>query len=156
MRNIILIGYQGVGKTFYGKRLSRHFSMNFIDTDALLEEKFKTSIKNLYKTLGEKDFRNREKESILQLKEVKNSVIATGGGVVEIEDITFFLQGLGLVVYIHCELHLLKSRWKQEGLFYNGVDIEEKFNQRARLYEICCHKKVEGKWDQILSVGNLR
>ena len=38
-KNIVLIGFMGCGKTTFGKKLSRYFRCNFIDTDKYIENK---------------------------------------------------------------------------------------------------------------------
>ncbi len=156
MKNIVLIGYQGVGKTFYGRMLAQECNMNFVDTDEILEREFKEGIKGVYKRLGEREFRNEEKRVIEGLHGIANTVIATGGGVVEIEEAQKVLQDLGVVVYIYNCLEVLKQRRPDQGNFYNGINIEKVFERRCKLYEKCCNNKVEGTWDQILSVGSLR
>ena len=155
MRNIVLIGYQGVGKTYYGKKLSKVLDRTFIDTDELLESKFGESVRELYKRLGEVAFRKEEKTVIEQLYGMTNTIIATGGGVVEIKGALTLLQGLGHVVYLHNDLESLKKRWTGKGSFYQAASIEGVFERRCKMYKICCNSQVEGRWDQILLVGNL-
>ena len=156
MKNIVLVGYQGVGKTFYGRKLAQELDMRFVDTDEEMEKRFQGAVRSLYEKFGENTFRREEKRIIEELQGIENTVIATGGGVGEIEGIIRLLQGLGNVVYIYNNLEVLRKRWEKEGCFYAGIAVEEKFSRRCKLYEECCNNKVEGTWDQILLVGSLR
>ena len=76
---ITLIGMMGTGKTKFGCLVAKKLNCNFYDSDIIIEKKFKTSIKNLFKTDGENFFRKVEKEEIYNLinktKIVKDHVI---------------------------------------------------------------------------------
>ena len=79
-KNIVLVGMMGSGKSSIGKLLSKKTGLDFIDIDALIENKENKSITEIFKLNGEKYFRDlEEKISIKKLKEY-NSVISLGGG----------------------------------------------------------------------------
>ena len=101
MSNLILCGLKNAGKTTFGKKLSQLLGRPFIDTDRLLGNP-----RELYLHLGEKAFREKEKEIIKNL-EVENSVIALGGGTLILEENRRYLRALGTIVYIHLE----KEKW---------------------------------------------
>ena len=44
MKNIVLIGLMGVGKSTVGKKLAQKIGRDFVDTDQLIENKCGTSI----------------------------------------------------------------------------------------------------------------
>ena len=46
MKNIILVGLMGAGKTTVGRRLSQRIGWDFIDTDSLVEKNCGTSVKH--------------------------------------------------------------------------------------------------------------
>ncbi|GAB5411766.1 MAG: hypothetical protein ChlgKO_08800 [Chlamydiales bacterium] len=101
MANLILCGLKNAGKTTFGKKLSRLLNKPFIDTDGLLGNP-----RELYLALGEKAFREKEKEVIESL-EMENGVIALGGGALILEENRRYLRALGTIVYIHLE----KEEW---------------------------------------------
>ena len=79
-KNIVLVGMMGSGKSSIGKLLSKKTGLDFIDIDALIENKENKSITEIFKLNGEKYFRDlEEKISIKKLKEY-NNVISLGGG----------------------------------------------------------------------------
>ena len=51
--NIILIGFMGCGKTTFGTWIAKNKKMDFCDTDALIVEKEKKSINDIFSENGE-------------------------------------------------------------------------------------------------------
>ena len=78
--NIVLTGMPGSGKSTIGKELSASLKKEFIDTDALIVEREKRDISDIFATDGETYFRNVEKEVIKEVSLRKNVIISTGGG----------------------------------------------------------------------------
>lgn len=78
--NIVLTGMPGSGKSTIGKELSASLKKEFIDTDALIVEREKREISDIFATDGEAYFRNVEKEVIKEVSLRKNVIISTGGG----------------------------------------------------------------------------
>ena len=54
----------GVGKSTIGKSLSKKLNMNFFDTDSMIENEEKMTIKNIFEKKGEEHFRKIEKKTI--------------------------------------------------------------------------------------------
>ena len=78
--NVALIGFMGVGKSTCG-RFGSCAKLSFFDTDQAICEQVGYSIPDIFKHHGEKGFRSLENELVLNvLPKLKNSVIATGGG----------------------------------------------------------------------------
>ena len=79
--SIILFGYMGVGKSYFGRKLSKEFMIDFFDLDSYIEFYEKKSINDIFFERGEIYFRsieNKYLESILN-KNIKY-IISTGGG----------------------------------------------------------------------------
>ena len=70
----------GVGKSTIGKSLSKKLNMKFFDTDSMIENEEKMTIKNIFEKKGEEHFRKIEKKTILTVLSNTNAVIALGGG----------------------------------------------------------------------------
>ncbi len=78
---IILLGYMGSGKSSVGKSLSRVINVPFFDLDAVIEEKLKMSISEIFKLKGEIYFRKKEEEILKELlKKNQKMIVALGGG----------------------------------------------------------------------------
>ncbi|MEK6684227.1 MAG: 3-dehydroquinate synthase [Nitrospirota bacterium] len=82
MKNIVLIGFMGTGKSEVGKRLAGDLGWSFEDTDLWIEEREGRTIPEIFRRSGEARFRRREKEVVAELAKRESSVIATGGGAV--------------------------------------------------------------------------
>tara|TARA_X000001036_G_scaffold342182_1_gene321679 strand:+ start:135 stop:644 length:510 start_codon:yes stop_codon:yes gene_type:complete len=79
-KNLVLTGMMGVGKSTIGKSLSKKLNMKFFDTDSMIENEEKMTVKNIFEKKGEQHFRKIEKKTILKILNSTNSVIALGGG----------------------------------------------------------------------------
>jgi shikimate kinase len=70
----------GSGKTTTGRILAARLGWDFVDTDALIEERMGTPVARIFQDLGERVFREREAEALASLAGRTGLVIATGGG----------------------------------------------------------------------------
>jgi shikimate kinase len=82
MKNIILTGFMGTGKTAVGKELAQLLDMKLIDVDTEIEKTEKMDINEIFKRRGEQRFREIETEMIKTISRNKNAIISTGGGAV--------------------------------------------------------------------------
>ena len=80
--SIALIGFMGTGKTAAGRVLAERLGKEFVETDALIEQRADKSIPEVFRQDGEVAFRELEIEVIRELAGRKNTVIACGGGAV--------------------------------------------------------------------------
>ncbi|EPR10209.1 shikimate kinase [Ruminiclostridium papyrosolvens] len=81
-KNIVLIGFMGVGKTTVGNVLSKALNYNFYDCDDIIKQQFSMNIKDIFELYGEAYFRDVEAKVIKKLSNSSKCVIATGGGTV--------------------------------------------------------------------------
>lgn len=114
MKNICLIGLPLSGKTFLGKKLAKHFNLDFYDTDDLIEKKTKLKVEDFIEKYGIKKFRSTEKKVIFDLfKNKKRKIISFGGGVVEIKNISSIIKKNSIVCFLDTNLDILKKRFKE-------------------------------------------
>ncbi|MGB0990773.1 MAG: shikimate kinase, partial [Halarcobacter sp.] len=77
-KNIILIGFMGVGKGTIARGLVQSSDMFAIDTDDLIESMQNQKIKKIFEEHGEPYFRNLEKKTALWLENsIDNTIIST-------------------------------------------------------------------------------
>ncbi len=81
LKNIVLIGFMGTGKSCIGRLLANRLGYHFIDTDTLVEKNAKMSIPTIFKTKGEAYFRQLERDAVHFAAHKHCFVISTGGGV---------------------------------------------------------------------------
>jgi shikimate kinase len=82
MKNIVLTGFMGTGKTEVGRELSRVLGWRLIDVDDEIVKEQKMSINDIFGKLGEPAFRDMETEMIRTVSQNRNAIISTGGGAV--------------------------------------------------------------------------
>lgn len=80
MKNIVIVGFPGAGKSTIGRKLADKLNMTFIDLDLYIEEKYHTAIPLLFQKYGESAFRTLEYAALQEVLSTDNAVIATGGG----------------------------------------------------------------------------
>jgi shikimate kinase len=97
---IILIGPPGAGKSSVGKALAKKLSLNFLDSDKVVEEKSGKSIPEIFITDGEPAFREMEKAVVMDLIENQDGVIALGGGSVMDLEVSKRLLPMANVVFL--------------------------------------------------------
>jgi len=79
--NIIITGFMGAGKTSVGKQVAVIMGRKFYDTDMLIIQKTRRSIKSIFaKQGGEDRFRDLERDIIREICRKQGIVISTGGG----------------------------------------------------------------------------
>jgi len=98
MKNIILTGFMGTGKTAVGRELSKILDMKLIDVDTEIEKSEKITINEIFKQFGEPRFREIETDMIRKLSESKNAIISTGGGAVLKQENMDILRKNGVIV----------------------------------------------------------
>lgn len=110
MRNIVLIGLPGSGKSSVGRRLAEVLGYPFFDTDEIIENHYETSITDLFQTRGETWFRDAEEAVVARVTRKPRGVLATGGGVVVRESNLARLRQWGWVVALVAPPELLAQR----------------------------------------------
>ena len=107
---ICLSGMPGVGKSALGKELAEKLQYHFLDVDALIEDKTKMTISEIFDTKGEPFFRKIEKEIIQESILKKNIVLSLGGGAVATDDVYRLIKENVLVITLVCEMETLIKR----------------------------------------------
>lgn len=110
MRNIVLIGFMGTGKSTVGKRLAQSLAWDFVDTDCEIGEVTNMSVTDIFRRHGETRFRSEERIVVARLSLQEQIVIATGGGtVLEPQNWDALIQN-GIIICLHASLDVILSR----------------------------------------------
>ena len=80
MKRVVLIGAPGAGKSTVGKALSEQLSLEFLDTDALIEQASGKSIADIFVVDGEAFFRAIELKTLQTVLGSTNTIVSLGGG----------------------------------------------------------------------------
>ncbi|PWU13816.1 MAG: hypothetical protein C5B45_05480 [Chlamydiae bacterium] len=114
--NLILYGFKSCGKTTLGQNFAHSMNCAFYDTDNLVESlhQIKTgqciSVREIFKNKGEVYFRQLERQTLFLITNVKNSIIAVGGGLILDLFNRRFLEKLGKLVYLKVDKKIVKKR----------------------------------------------
>ncbi len=98
MKNIVLTGFMGTGKTEVGRALSRILGWRLIDVDDEIVKAHNMSINEIFSTLGEPAFRDMETEMLRKVSQNKNVIISTGGGAVLKQENMDILREKGMII----------------------------------------------------------
>ena len=134
--NIVLIGMPGSGKSTVGVILAKMASLDFVDTDILIQRAGK-SLQEIIDADGYLVLRRIEEEVLLKL-DCRDHVIATGGSAVYSPAAISHLKEDGVIVFLDVDIETLQSRirnYETRGLAKRpDQTLEELFAERLALY----------------------
>lgn len=99
-----------MGKSTIGRIVAERLGLRFVDTDLFVESRYHATISSMIGCCGIDKFRKRERVALLELLQVEDTLIATGGGLPTWEDNMDRMLAHGLVVYLHSPLDILADR----------------------------------------------
>ncbi len=142
MKNIILIGFMGVGKGTVARAFAKKYEAFYaIDTDDLIESLENRKIKKIFADEGEPYFRALEKKTAKWLaRSVQNAVISTGGGFYKQKK----LHDIGTVVLLESSFEAIlariqahpnaKRKLAKRPLFASPEQAKELYDIREKAY----------------------
>ena len=148
MKNIVLVGMPGCGKSTVGKALAKRLSRPFFDADEEIVRRAGKPIPEIFQAEGEAGFRKIETEVLFDLCRQSGAVIATGGGAVTVPKNHDILRQNSLVVFINRDIAVLPTAGRP---LSEQNDLHEMFRHRLPLYRAVCDYEVDGN-DKIQTV----
>lgn len=122
MKNVILIGMPGSGKSTVGVLLAKEIGFGFVDTDILICEREHTTLQNIINTKGVPELLRIEGMVGEELNIMRN-VIATGGSMVFSDKAMENLSRNSVIVFIDVPLDEIKRRVKN--IDTRGIAMEK-------------------------------
>lgn len=148
MKNLVLIGMPGAGKSTIGVILAKVMGFQFIDTDLIIQERENRLLKDIIKEEGLDRFIEIE-DNINQSINATKSVISPGGSVVYGQKAMKHFQEIGIVIYIKLSFKTVKKRLgniKERGVVLKeGQDLKDIYDERCLLYEKYAHITVDAE-----------
>lgn len=142
MKNIILIGMPGVGKSTIGIVLAKVLGFDFIDSDLLIQKAEGKLLWQIMRDAGNDEF-NRIEERVNSEIRADRSVIATGGSVIYGPKAMEHLRSIGTVVYLEADCATLAARLgdlNRRGVVLRpGQSLASLFEERSPLYQSYAH-----------------
>lgn len=99
-RNVLLVGYRGVGKTSVGRALAARLGWRFVDTDIRIEAIAHKTVRAIFMEDGEPAFRRLEHDVIVDLARERQQVVSLGGGAVLSEANRDLLRDAGRCIWL--------------------------------------------------------
>lgn len=146
MKNVVLIGMPGVGKSTIGVVLAKNMGMSFIDSDLVIQEQEEKKLHELIKEHGLDGFLEIEGRVNASLNP-KSAVIATGGSVVYCEEAMRHLDSIATVCYLKLSYEGIEERLgnlEERGVVLReGQTLKALYEERVPLYEKYANLTVE-------------
>jgi shikimate kinase len=141
-KNIILIGFMGVGKGTTARAFAKQYNVYNIDTDDLIESKEKKEVKKIFEKKGEAYFRECEQQTADWIEKcVKGTLISCGGGFYKVNN----LKKLGTVVLLDASFEWIHNRLKtaknseaklaKRPLFSKEKEAKKLYQEREKSYK---------------------
>ena len=138
MKNVILIGMPGSGKSTVGVLIAKALGYGFLDVDLVIQHQEGALLQDILDTRGTEFFLDAEERAVCSV-DCERHVIAPGGSAVCREGAARHLKSLGTVVYLRVTLDELVRRI--QNLSSRGVamapgqTLADVMAYRAPLYE---------------------
>lgn len=111
MKRIVLIGPPGAGKSTVGKALAEQLSLEFLDTDSLIEQSTGKTITDIFVVDGEPVFRAIELQTLAAVLRSENAIVSLGGGApISEEAQSLISQSNSWVVFLDVSLSIAAPR----------------------------------------------
>lgn len=137
---IVITGFMGTGKTTIGKALSEKLSMDFLDTDEIIEKRESLPVMEIFERHGEEYFRKLEREVSKGLEDSKNIIISTGGKTLLFMENLLSLSKNGILITLKTNPDELWERLKTDSRrpLLKGISREKfitLYKEREKEYE---------------------
>lgn len=139
-KSIAFIGFMGVGKTTVAKLVAQKLYRDFVDIDEEIEKEYGMPTTEIFKEIGEEQFRAKEKEYVLHYCTQPLKIISLGGGAFLQDDIREACLEHSIVFYLDISWDSWKDRLHMlvdsRPVLQNKSleDIEDLFNERKNTY----------------------
>ncbi len=138
MKNIVLIGMPGTGKSVVGRALAERLDYEFVDADDIITETTGKTLPEILREDGLEAFFQIE-EQVGRTLEREDTVIATGGSMALYDTAMAHLKENGVVVWLETPLSQISDRMPEDLVDRGiaapaGMTIREIYAQRAPLY----------------------
>ena len=138
MKNIVLIGMPGVGKSTVGVILAKMIGYHFVDTDILIQEQENRLLCDIIESDGVEGFLKIENKINSNIN-ITDSVIATGGSVIYGKEAMEHLGEIGTIIYLKLPYNILDERLENRKgrgvVLKDGQGLHDLYEERIPLYE---------------------
>ncbi len=147
-KNIYLIGYRCTGKTTTGRELAAMSDFLFLDIDEEIRTKMSMSIASIVENFGWEKFREIEQQILFKTDKLNPHIIATGGGIITLDENVRFMKKNGIVVWLKAPVNIITHRMIKDPETSDlrpsltGKTVEDEtlsvLNKRIPIYKNAC------------------
>lgn len=148
--NIVLIGMRGGGKSTVAKHLSEKLGKRLADLDAMIEKQEGMSVPEIVEKYGWEYFRDRESEIVRKIARLKDTVISTGGGVINRPENIAALKQRGVLIFLSTPAKVLARRLDMDQgrpqlteAANTLAEVETVLAERRKLYETVADEIID-------------
>lgn len=148
--NLILCGPPACGKSYLGRLVAKQLQWPFIDTDCEIERIYFDQVGVFRKCReidiheGDNHFRQLEKGVVSSLSHLQRTVIALGGGTLDLKESRETLKKMGRLIFLKTDFKVIWERISRKPALPSMLDpkrpqasLEELIQRRSRFYEEC-------------------
>lgn len=107
---LFIIGYMASGKTTFGKALARKSGLQHIDLDFYIEQRFHSTIREIFASKGEAEFRRIESSMLREVGEMSDVIVSCGGGTPCYGDNMDYMNSRGTTVCLQASEDIIANR----------------------------------------------
>jgi shikimate kinase len=139
MKNVILTGFMGSGKSSVGKIIAQRLGYEFCDLDAVIMDEAGLSVNDIFSKHGEVYFRTMESRAAATVAGRTKLVVATGGGAVISEENRRTFRSSGVVINLTASVESIIDRLRHDSSrpLLKGSGREEKITRLINEREAC-------------------
>ena len=149
--NICLVGFMGTGKSSAGKLVAQQLGKQYIETDAMIEEKAGKSIPEIFSDDGELRFRELEIETIREASSNTDSVFSLGGGAVLNQINMMYMRLSSVIICLTAHPDIIFERVSADGKETRPLlakedpleEIKKLLATRAAFYEMATNLVID-------------
>lgn len=138
---LYIVGFMGAGKTTIGKALAEQLGWSFADLDDDIEAAAKCSIREIFETRGEPEFRRMEADALrARVRSIEGgapTVLALGGGAYAQPGNFELVRENGITIWLDCPFDVVERRVAQaehRPLARDPERFAELYQQRREFY----------------------
>jgi shikimate kinase len=110
LKNLILVGLSGSGKTSIGRAVARQLNRPFIDFDTEIEHREHASVRQIFESKGEAYFRALEQAFTREIVTCSGTIMSAGGGWITNRESVALLRPTGRIIYLRASPEVLVAR----------------------------------------------
>ena len=136
----------GIGKSTFGKIVAKKLDLEFVDTDARIEENNSMKISAIFKKKGEKFFRVEEEKEVLKSLRKNNCIIALGGGAFINKTARNNILKNAVSIWLDNDLETLikRTNWNKKRPLLdkknNKITINKLYEERKNIYKLANYR----------------